>query len=214
MAKETAVIAYVDLANVFNWRKTLKWQIRIEDMIRSIWAFPTVKEIKVYYGTNNREPEKSKALHNRIRKAGAILRTKPVKYIRKTIDESFFVRQSTLKSFTPEATTLVQSIVSAVQSSGSVIEERKCNFDVEMAMEMLDDMDRVSAVLLFSGDSDFFAPLERLKIKNRRIYVVGVRGQVAKELFDIKDAFIDFGKLYIGRRTPIESENPAFGGTA
>ena len=64
------------------------------------------------------------------------------------------------------------------------------------------------------GDSDLLKPLERLKVKGKKIGIVGVRGRVAGELHNIKDKYIDFGKFYTGKRTYIESENPAFGGTA
>ena len=83
-----------------------------------------------------------------------------------------------------------------------------------MTMDMLDDAEKITAVMLFSGDSDLVAPLERLKVKGKNICVVGVRGMVAKELHDIKNKYIDFGKFYTGKRSYIKSENPAFGGTA
>ena len=101
-----------------------------------------------------------------------------------------------------------------LQKSGIVIEEPKCNFDVEIAMDMLDDVEKFTATLLFSGDSDLIEPLERLKVKGKKIGIVGVRGKVAGELHVIKDRYIDFGKFYTGKRAYIESENPAFGGTA
>jgi uncharacterized LabA/DUF88 family protein len=101
-----------------------------------------------------------------------------------------------------------------LQKSGILIEEPKCNFDVEMTMDMLDDTEKMTAVLMFSGDSDMCGPLERLKIKGKRIGVVGVRGNVAGELHKIKDKFFDFGKLYTGKKSYIKSENPALGGTA
>jgi uncharacterized LabA/DUF88 family protein len=68
--------------------------------------------------------------------------------------------------------------------------------------------------MLFSGDSDLLEPLERLKVKGKRVGVVGVRGKVEAELHQIKDKYINFGKFYTGKRTYIKSENPAFGGTA
>jgi hypothetical protein len=49
---------------------------------------------------------------------------------------------------------------------------------------------------------------------DKKIGIVGVRGKVASELHAIKDKYLDFGKLYTGKRTYIASENPAFGGTA
>jgi len=79
---------------------------------------------------------------------------------------------------------------------------------------MLDDAEKITATILFSGDSDLVNPLERLKVKGKKIAVVGVRGQVAGELHNIKDKYIDFGKFYTGKRSHIKSENPAFGGTA
>ena len=96
-----------------------------------------------------------------------------------------------------------------LHKSGIVIEEPKCNFDVEMTMDMLDDIDKATAFILFSGDSDMRAPLERLKVKGKKIGIVGVRGKVAGELHSIKDKFFDFGKLYTGKKTYIKSENPA-----
>ena len=60
------------------------------------------------------------------------------------------------------------------------------------------------------GDSDLKEPLKRLKVKGKKIGVVGVRGIVAKELHNIKDKYIDFGKFYNGKRVYIRSENPAF----
>ena len=91
---------------------------------------------------------------------------------------------------------------------------RKANFDVEMAMDMLDDADKLTAVMLCSGDSDLLGPLERLKVKGKHVAVVGVRGRVADELHRVKDKYIDFGKFYTGKRTYLKSENPALGGTA
>jgi uncharacterized LabA/DUF88 family protein len=209
LQKETAVYVYIDLANVLSWKKTLGWSFRIEDLLRDIFIFSTVRAVRVYYGFDERESGKSIALHKRIRKAGAILRTKPVKYIRKAVEEGLFVRHSTLKLLSPEATTLVESIVETVRNSGVVIEERKCNFDVEIAMDILDDIEKSTAIMLLSGDSDFFAPLERAKVQGKRVFIVGVRGQVAKELFDIADEYVDFGRLYAGVRWRGKSENPA-----
>lgn len=79
-------------------------------------------------------------------------------------------------------------------------------------MDMLDDAEKLTAVMLFSGDSDLLAPLERLRVKNKKIYVVGVRGMVAGELHLAKDKYIDFGKFYTGKRSYIKSENPAEAG--
>lgn len=212
--KETSIFAYLDLTNMFHWQEVLDWRFRIEDVIGQLFTFPNIKEIKVYYGLNERDLKNSEAFHNRIKKTGAILKTKSMKFIIKDINEGLFFQRKTITLFDGGVKKKIQEVIDELQKSGIVIEEPKCNFDVEMAMDILDDAEKVTAVLLFSGDSDMVEPLERLKVKGKKIGIVGVRGKVAGELHNIKDKYIDFGKFYTGKRAYVESENPAFGGTA
>ncbi|HOE15174.1 MAG TPA: NYN domain-containing protein [Candidatus Paceibacterota bacterium] len=212
--KETAIFAYLDLTNMFHWQDVLGWKFRIEDVVGQLFTFPNIKEIKIYYGKNERDLKNSEAFHDRIKKTGAILRTKSMKFITKEINEGLFFQRRTITLFDGSVRNKIQELIDELQKSGIIIEEPKCNFDVEMTMDMLDDTEKLTAVMLFSGDSDLKEPLERLKVKNKKIGIVGVRGIVAGELHDIKDKYIDFGKFYTGERVYIKSENPAFGGTA
>lgn len=207
LEKETAVMAYLDVANIIGWKKHLGWSVRTAKLVKQLKQMQNVREVKVYYGTNSRKLDESEAFNRDVMKAGAILRTKPVKFIRKTIDPGMFFKKTTLSQLDLGTTTLVNSVVEAVQSSGVAIEEPKCNFDVEMTMDLMDDVERASGFMLFSGDSDFFAPLERLKLKGRRVYVVGARGATSRELFAVADAYINIGKFY--QRGNPNSENPA-----
>jgi uncharacterized LabA/DUF88 family protein len=209
--KETAIFAYLDLTNMFHWQDVLGWKFRIEDVVGQLFTFPNTKEVKIYYGKNERDLKNSEAFHNRIKKTGAILKTKPMKFIQKTIEEGMFFQRKTLTLFDGGVKNKIQELMAELQKSGIVIEEPKCNFDVEMAMNMLDDAEKLTAVLLFSGDSDLLEPLQRLKVKGKKIGVVGVRGRVANELYNIKDKYIDFGKFYTGKRA-YKSENPAEAG--
>ena len=213
--RETSIFAYLDLTNMFHWQDTLGWKFRIEDVIEQLFTFVNIKEIKIYYGKNERDLKNSEAFHNRIKRTGAILKTKLMKFIPKTIEEGMFFQRKTLTLFDGGVKKKIQELIDELQKSGIIIEEPKCNFDVEMAMNMLDDAEKLTAVLLCSGDSDLLEPLQRLKVKGKKIGIVGVRGKVAGELHGIKDKYIDFGKFYTGKRAYyIESENPAFGGTA
>ncbi|MBI3273513.1 MAG: NYN domain-containing protein [Candidatus Colwellbacteria bacterium] len=211
--KETSIFAYLDLTNMFHWQDVLGWKFRMEDVIGQLFTFPNIKEAKVYYGSNPRDEKNSEAFHNRIKKTGTILKTKPMKFIIKNINEGLFFQRKTVTLFDGGVKQKIQELIDELQKSGIVIEEPKCNFDVEMAMDMLDDAEKLTAALLFSGDSDLKEPLQRLKVKSKHIGVVGVRGSVASELHAVKDKYIDFGKFYTGKRTYI-SENPALGGTA
>ena len=212
---ETSIYVYIDLTNMLHWQDSLGWRFRIEDLIAQLLSYQSIKEIKVYYGLNNRDLQNSEAFHNRIKKTGAILRTKPMKFIIKNIHEGMFFQRRTMTLFDGPVISKIRELIKELQSSNIVIEEPKCNFDVEMAMDMLDDADKMTAALLFSGDSDLAGPLERLKVRGKEIGICGVRGKVAEELHKIKDKYLDFGKLYTGKRAYIKSENPAFkGGTA
>lgn len=214
ISKETSILVYLDLTNMFHWQDVLGWKFRIEDIIKQLFTFQNIKEIKVYYGLNPRDEKNSKAFHNRIKKTGAILRTKSMKFIKKDIDEALFFQRRTMTLFDEKVKSKIYELIDELKRSGIIIEEPKCNFDVELAMDMLDDIEKFTAVMLLSGDSDLLEPLERLRVKGKKVGIVGVRGMVAGELHGIKDKYIDFGKFYTGKRIYPESENPAFGGTA
>jgi len=198
LTKETSVIAFLDLTNMFHWQDVLKWNFSVYQIIEQLLRIKSLKEIRIYYGLNTRELQKSENFHQRLRKAGAIVISKPVKWIRKNISKSLFVRPSTLDLFDGNAHSKLDELIGYLQGQGIVIEEPKCNFDVEMALDMLDAMDKVSGVLLIAGDSDMKEPLERLKLKGKKIYIFGVRGLVAKELWQACSKYIDFGKWYEG----------------
>jgi uncharacterized LabA/DUF88 family protein len=197
---QTSVIAYLDLANMFHWQSKVGWSFVIENVIEQIKSIKSIKEVKVYYGFNQQMKSQSKALVKRIQKTGAVLISKPVKFIKKTVEDALLFKRSTLTLFSPELNSQVTALVDVIKETGLLIEEPKCNFDVEMTMDIIDDAKKVSAVLLFSGDSDLAAPLERLKLRGKKCYVVGVRGMVAKELFKVTDEYIDFNKFYKGKR--------------
>jgi len=211
---ETALIAYLDLTNMFHWQEVLGWRFRIEDVISQLLRFQNMKEVKVYYGFNERDKINSEVFHNRIKKSGAILRTKPVKFIRKNIDDALFFKRQTMTLFDGAIKKKIYELIDTLKKAEIIIEEPKCNFDAEITIDMMDDIEKISALILFSGDSDLRAPLERLKVKGKRIYITCVRGMISTELYQIKDTYIDFGKFYQGKKTYIKSENPAFGGTA
>jgi uncharacterized LabA/DUF88 family protein len=215
--KETSIFVYLDLTNMFHWQDILGWRFRIEDAIGQLFTFPNIKEVKVYYGLNPRDKKNSEAFLGRVKKTGAILRPNPpkeMKFIKKDINEGLFFQCRTMTLFDGQVKNKIQELIDELRNSGIIIEEPKCNFDVEMTIDMLDDVEKMTAVMLFSGDSDMRAPLDRLKVKGKKIAIVGVRGMVAGELHNIKDKYIDFGKLYTGKRVYVKSENPAKGGTA
>ncbi len=70
----------------------------------------------------------------------------------------------------------------------------KSNLDVELALEMVELIDKYDTAILMSGDSDFVTPLDKIKQKGKRVIVMSTRGRVAKELLE-RAKYIDIRKL-------------------
>ena len=66
----------------------------------------------------------------------------------------------------------------------------KCNFDVEMTMDMLLKVHKYDTVMVFSGDSDFGELLQYLKERGKKIVVVCTRNRMSTELEMTADKFI------------------------
>ena len=183
---------------MFHWQDRLKWNFSVYHVIEQLFGLKSVKEVRIYYGLNTRQWQKSENFHQRLRKTGSIVITKPVKWIRKEITKSLFVKPSTFNLFNGQAQQKLDELIVYLQKQGIVIEEPKCNFDVEMSLDMLDAVNKLSGILLFSGDSDLNEPLERVKLKGINIYIFGVRGLVARELWRVCSKYMDFGQWYCG----------------
>jgi len=83
----------------------------------------------------------------------------------------------------------------------------KCNFDVEITMDMLTKIHKYSTIVLFSGDSDFGGLLRYLKTKGKKIVIVCTRNRMSKELEEVADKFIPAETLkgflkYENKNTP------------
>jgi len=197
--KETGIYAYLDLANMFHWQDVLKWNFSIYHLIDQLKKTEQIREIRIYFGTDVKNWQKSENFFRKLQSKGAIVITKDVKYIKKEVNEYFFTKRKTLPLFNEKSQTKLLELIDEVKRQGFwVIEEPKCNFDVEISLDMLDVVDKTSGYFLFSGDSDFKETLTRLKIKNKHIYVFGVRGQIGKELWPLMTKYIDFGRWYKG----------------
>lgn len=61
------------------------------------------------------------------------------------------------------------------------VQRRKCDFDVEIARDVLNKIDDYDTLLLFSGDGDYFALAEDLIAKNKKVILVFAEGHKGKE---------------------------------
>lgn len=73
---------------------------------------------------------------------------------------------------------------------------RKCNFDVEMVADALDNLDRVDSFVFLSGDGDFAYLYDILLRRGKQVVIVFGKNSLGRELQDLKNLFLlDFRKF-------------------
>ena len=191
---------YIDYANVRPWSVKLGWHIDLKRLKQFLDSFDTIKAVNFYNGYlagNERSENEKKETEN----CKYILRTKPVKIITLSIDASSiladstvlldqFIRRALLKKY--EISTieyLNERFRDMNKKEEYFIEDMKCNFDVEIGVDMLLDCERDSAeiFILWSGDSDFADPISKLISAGRKVTLFVTARKVSKELSDLSE---------------------------
>ena len=71
----------------------------------------------------------------------------------------------------------------------------KANVDIEMALDIMEMLDRLDVVCLVSGDGDFQRLVEVVQMKGVRVEVVGVGTSTASQLRNAGDRFVDIQSI-------------------
>lgn len=189
---------YIDFANVRPWSEKLGWHIEPRKLRQFLKSFDNVDQIKFYQGTligdRNSEGEIKK-----LEECKYIVRTKPVKIMRFSIDTTSvspqspdllkrFVRSSLLRKLDIETVEFLNKKLAEMNTKGIYyIEDRKCNFDVEIGTDMQVDhlKDGIDTFVLWSGDSDFADPIKTLLNASKKVVLFATAGKIARELNDL-----------------------------
>lgn len=167
------IFVFVDFANVHWWAKEFwpeenkeyfKVDIDIEKLAEVCnWIKP--KKRFFYYGHFKEYPDlgdnnplnikyrKSIYRIDKARKCGFKTRTKDIKEIKNFAADGKFL--------------------------GKI---NKCNFDIEICMDMLMKIDKYDTVFFWSGDSDFYFLLRYLRSKGKKVIVICARSFSSNEL--------------------------------
>ncbi len=186
---------YIDYANVRPWSEKLGWHIDIRRLKQFLDSFDTIEAINFYNGylegNDRSEKERKEVEDNRY-----TLRTKPVKLMNFSIDASSitkdsttlldqFVKRSLIRKYEIATIEYLNDKFEKMNKKGEyVIEDRKCNFDVEIGIDMLLDCERKSAEIfvLWSGDSDFADSVEKLLSAGKKVILFATSRKVSREL--------------------------------
>ena len=193
------VYVYIDYANVRPWSEKLKWHIDLKRLKQFLDSFDNIIDIKFYCGTLAND-DKSEKETVEIQKYGYSLRTKPVKIMKFSIDASSveedsaalleqFIRRSLLRKYRGETIVYLNKCFADMNKLGNLfIEDRKCNFDVEIGIDMLLDAERLdlNTVVLWSGDSDFHDPLQKLLRHGKKVILFATSRRISRELNNLR----------------------------
>lgn len=102
------------------------------------------------------EHKRSKQFLTKAFKIGFRVITKPVKYIRVTEIEK------------------------------QKIYRRKCDFDMEIALDCFECLDQFDSFIFFSGDGDFATLYGRLVVRKKQVIVVYSPGHLGKEIWQMR----------------------------
>ena len=209
LGKSTRV--YIDYANVRPWTNKLGWHIDLRRLKQFLDSFDTIEAVNFYNGyiEGNQQSEKEiKEIENQ----KYVVRTKPVKIMRFPIDASsvsldstallnHFIKRSLLRKYEVSTIEYLNERFKDMNRKGEYyIEDRKFNFDVEIAVDMLLDLHlkKVGTFVLWSGDSDFADPLQKILREGKRAILFATAGRISRELNDLRRAgleIFDIGDL-------------------
>lgn len=197
---EGNVNMYIDYANVRPWASYLNWHIDLKRLSLFLSSFENINQTKIYSGTLIGD-EKSERIISEINKAGYTLKTKPVKIMRFSIDASSIPPQSTnlLNQFI-RASLIRKYDIATIEYLNNkfrelnnqdiyFLEDRKCNFDVEIGRDILIDHEKnnIDTFVLWSGDSDFSEPLAHLLEHGKKVILFATSKRISTELNALRE---------------------------
>lgn len=160
----------VDFGNVEKWKYSLGWQIDMKKLSQLIRYFSYGAELnrRFYYGSDFGRDERSTMLSEWSRS---------------------FLERAKWNKF-EVVTKRVKYIHSTDNKSGF---EKKCDLDVEMAVDLIKHRDAYNTAVLFSGDGDLMHAIRYLKDEYQKSCIVfGARNHIGREVFDAKiDGYVE-----------------------
>jgi uncharacterized LabA/DUF88 family protein len=190
---------YIDWANIIYWQDKLNWHFDWKRLKQLFDSFENISSIKFYRGVIKGDKKCEKEI-SELEKYNYDLRKKPVKMISISIDISSipnnspsilgnFIKKPLLKKYEIETIEYLNKKFKELNERGIYkIEDKKCNFDVEMSNDMIIDFkeNEVKNFVLWSADSDFADSIERLLDKNKKVVLFSTSRRLTNELNDLR----------------------------
>lgn len=200
---------YIDYANVRPWSDKLRWHVDLKRLKQFLDSFNAIEAVNFYNGYLEGD-ERSEKEKSEVENQNYIVRAKPVKIMKLTINASSipsdstallnqFVRRALLRKYEIGTIEYLNERFKDMNKKGEYyIEDRKCNFDVEIGTDMLLDCERngTETFVLWSGDSDFADPLEKLLKTGKKVVLFATAGRIARELNELRSAGLEIFDIF------------------
>lgn len=191
---------YIDYANVRPWSTKLGWHVDLKRLKQFLDSFRAIEDV-VFYGGYLAGDERSEQEIREVEEQKYIVRTKPVKIMQFPIDVTSvppdstalldqFIKRSLLRRYEVGTIEYLNERFRDMNKKGELyIEDRKCNFDVEIGVDMLLEHERgdTETFVLWSGDSDFSDPVEKLLKAGKKVILFATTRKVSKELSALRE---------------------------
>ncbi|OIP78376.1 MAG: hypothetical protein CO002_04785 [Candidatus Portnoybacteria bacterium CG_4_8_14_3_um_filter_44_10] len=162
--KRERTIVIVDFGNVEKWKYGLGWRMGVRELASLVKHFTCGKRFlrRFYYGADYGPDEKSTTL------------TDWSKYMLRTADLNGFE--------------VIDKQVKYIHSLDNVHGfEKKCDLDVEMAVDLIRERGNYDNIVLFSGDGDLVTALKYLNDEyDKKAIVMSARGHIGREIIDAR----------------------------
>lgn len=166
--RQERTVVIVDFGNVEKWRHTLGWTVGIRELATFIKNLSrgALYLRRFYYGADYGSSEKSTIL------------TEWSKHMLQTARWNGFE--------------VIDKRVKYIHTPENIHGfEKKCDLDVEMAIDLIQERDNYDSVVLISGDGDLMRAVKYLKeYYSKRCIVMSARGHLGREVIDAKSTGI------------------------
>jgi len=174
---KTAV--FIDWANVYGWRG---YKVDPKKLYKYLKAYRQVLDIRFYFGLDKHP--KSRSFLESMKRIGFTVITKEVKYIPVSLDTSHF--KQTFKEIKDSLTEAKGIAPKDLKKLLGILDQkiirRKCDFDIEIAMDVYPLLETAETFIFFSGDGDFAPLINFLANKRKQVIVVFGEGHLGKEI--------------------------------
>jgi len=185
-------LAIIDWANVYGWFEKLKWEIDPKKLYDYLKSYSEIYDIRFYFGIE-RGNKRSEKFHEEIKGIGYNLISKEVKWVPVDLKITHFkdnnrrIRSIAQAFGEKELYDLFEKFLKELHIPfGGQFYRRKCDFDCEITLDIMNNINQLDGVILFSGDGDYAILANELIKRKKQIIVVFAPGYKGKEFEDFK----------------------------